>query len=285
MRNCAAKSRRFQRQNTEMHENKMTRTTEAGPLWRIVSTPLPTRWGVFQIHGFERDVSNGSREVETALAIVLGDPTEGVPLLRIHSQCFTGEVLRSLRCDCNDQLEMAMGAIATERRGLVIYEYQEGRGIGLMAKLQAYELQDAGLDTVEANHALGFKADGRDFSLPAAILRDLGIGRVRLLTNNPRKVRALSDAVMYIVAQIRCEAPITPHSVRYLRAKKEKLGHALTFRHLAGGDDPESARAGEWASNLNSRADSLHEILTLLCGEHGRAIDAGGRARGIEAQL
>src|SRR4029077_2782042 len=120
--------------------------------------------------GFERQVSNGSQRAETALAIVLGELTSGAPLLRIHSQCFTGEVLGSLRCDCNDQLEMAMKAIATEGRGLVIYEYQEGRGIGLMAKLQAYELQDAGIDTVQANHALGFKGDCRDFSLPAAIL-------------------------------------------------------------------------------------------------------------------
>ena len=144
--------------------------------------------------------------IETALAIVMGDLTEGVPLLRIHSQCFTGEVLGSLRCDCHDQLEMAMQAIAEEGRGLVIYEYQEGRGIGLMAKLQAYELQDAGFDTVEANHALGFKADYRDFSLPAAILRDLGIKRVRLLSNNPRKASALADGGIEVVAQLACEA-------------------------------------------------------------------------------
>jgi GTP cyclohydrolase II len=109
-----------------------------GALWRIASTRMPTRWGMFDAIGYERDVSNGTRRVESALAMVMGDPTEGVPLLRIHSQCFTGEVLGSLRCDCRDQLEMAMHAIAEEGRGLVIYEYQEGRGIGLRAKLEAY---------------------------------------------------------------------------------------------------------------------------------------------------
>jgi 3,4-dihydroxy 2-butanone 4-phosphate synthase / GTP cyclohydrolase II len=199
-------------------------------LWRVVSARMPTKWGMFEAIGFERDVSNESQRVETALALVLGDPTEGAPLLRIHSQCFTGEVLGSLRCDCYEQLEMAMQAIAKEGRGLVIYEYQEGRGIGLMAKLQAYELQDAGLDTVEANHALGFKADFRDFSLPAAILRDFGICRVRLLTNNPRKSRALLDAGIEVVAQIPCEAAPTPYSLAYLRAKKERMGHALSLR-------------------------------------------------------
>src|SRR5271166_1835031 len=165
---------------------------QTGALWRVASTRMPTKWGMFDAIGFERDISKGTRGVETALALVMGHLTEGVPLLRIHSQCFTGEVLGSLRCDCHDQLEMAMQAIAKEGHGLVIYEYQEGRGIGLMAKLQAYELQDAGIDTVEANHALGFKADCRDFSLPAAILRDLGIKRVRLLSNNPRKASALA---------------------------------------------------------------------------------------------
>jgi len=199
-------------------------------LWRVVSARMPTKWGMFEAIGFERDVSNESQRVETALALVLGDPTEGAPLLRIHSQCFTGEVLGSLRCDCYEQLEMAMQAIAKEGRGLVIYEYQEGRGIGLMAKLQAYKLQDAGLDTVEANHALGFKADFRDFSLPAAILRDFGICRVRLLTNNPRKSRALLDAGIEVVAQIPCEAAPTPYSLAYLRAKKERMGHARSLR-------------------------------------------------------
>jgi GTP cyclohydrolase II len=202
---------------------------QTGPLWRIASARMPTRWGMFDAIGFERDVSNGNRRVETALALVMGDPTDGVPLLRIHSQCFTGEVLGSLRCDCHDQLEMAMKAIAEEGHGLVIYEYQEGRGIGLMAKLEAYELQDAGLDTVEANHALGFKADCRDFSLPAAILRDFGIRQVRLLSNNPRKASALAKNGIELVAQLACEAVPNPHAIAYLRAKKEKMGHALSL--------------------------------------------------------
>src|SRR3977135_1528325 len=209
---------------------KTMRAAQTGPLWRVASARMPTRWGMFDAVGFERDVSNGTPRVETALAIVMGDLAEGVPLLRIHSQCFTGEVLGSLRCDCHDQLEMAMQAIAEEGRGLVIYEYQEGRGIGLMPKLEAYELQDAGLDTVEANHALGFKADCRDFTLPAAILRDLGIKRVRLLSNNPRKAKALAENGIELVVQLSCEAVPNPHSLAYLRTKKERLGHTLSLR-------------------------------------------------------
>src|SRR6266567_6754387 len=208
---------------------KTMRAAHAGALWRIASARMPTRWGTFDVIGFERDVSNGTQRVETALAMVMGDLSEGVPLLRIHSQCFTGEMLGSLRCDCRDQLETAMQAIAAEGRGLVIYEYQEGRGIGLMAKLQAYELQDAGIDTVEANHALGFKADCRDFSLPAAILHDLRITRVRLLTNNPHKVHALSGAGIEIVEQLPCEVVPTAHSLAYLQTKKQKMGHSLNL--------------------------------------------------------
>ena len=200
------------------------RTAQIDPLWRIVSTRMPTKWGMFDAIGFERDGPNGIQRVETALAIVLGDLTEGVPLLRIHSQCFTGEVLGSLRCDCNDQLEDGHAGHRQEGRGLVIYEYQEGRGIGLMAKLEAYELQDAGIDTVEANHALGFRADCRDFSLPTAILHDLGIKRVRLLSNNPRKASALADGGIEVVAQLPCEAAPNDHSLAYLRTKKKQWG-------------------------------------------------------------
>jgi 3,4-dihydroxy-2-butanone 4-phosphate synthase/GTP cyclohydrolase II len=182
---------------------------------------------MFQTVGFEHEISNGTH---TALAIVLGDLKQSeAPLVRIHSQCFTGEVLGSLRCDCGDQLDLAMQAIAEEGSGLVIYEHQEGRGIGLMSKLQAYALQDEGLDTIEANHALGFDADHRDFSLSVAILRDLGISRVRLLTNNPKKSCALVDAGIEVVEQLPCEAAANSYSLPYLRAKKEKMGHALTL--------------------------------------------------------
>jgi GTP cyclohydrolase II len=226
---------------------------KTGTLWRIVSTRMPTRWGMFEGIGFERDGSNGIQRVETALALVMGDLTKGVPLLRIHSQCFTGEVLGSLRCDCHDQLEMAMQIIADEGRGLVIYEYQEGRGIGLMAKLEAYELQDAGLDTVEANHALGFKADCRDFGLPAAILRDLGINRVRLLSNNPRKASALIANGVEVVAQLSCEAAPNPHSFAYLRTKKERLGHVLTLQRS------DATRARRIASDVPASHIGDHE--------------------------
>src|SRR5712672_299750 len=201
-------------------------------LRRVVSTQLPTRWGMFQALGFEREVVNGIGRIETALAFVMGNFTEGAPLLRIHSQCFTGEMLGSLRCDCNAQLELAMRAIAEEGRGLLIYEYQEGRGIGLMAKLRAYALQDAGLDTVDANHALGFPTDCRDFSLPAAILHELGIRRIRLLSNNPYKAMALSAAGI-AVSQVPCEVAPTPYSLSYLRAKKEKMGHHLGLHEPA----------------------------------------------------
>jgi GTP cyclohydrolase II len=149
--------------------------------------------------------------------------------LRIHSQCLTGEVLKSLRCDCGDQLELAMRSIAEERCGVLIYEHQEGRGIGLMAKLRAYALQDEGLDTIAANQALGFEADSRDFRLPVAVLNHLGIRRVRLLSNNPQKLRALVEGGIDVVARIPCETPPSPHALVYLRSKKERMGHALSL--------------------------------------------------------
>jgi GTP cyclohydrolase II len=252
---------------------------QTGTLWRVASTQMPTKWGIFDAIGFERDASKGTRGVETALALVMGDLTEGVPLLRIHSQCFTGEVLGSLRCDCHDQLEMAMQAIAKEGRGLVIYEYQEGRGIGLMAKLRAYELQDAGLDTVEANHALGFKCDCRDFRLPAAILRDLGVERVRLLSNNPRKATALAESGIEVVAQLACEVAPNPHSFAYLRAKKERMGHALSFWQCQSMDRTKhspiqrSCRQKEHRPQVNSAAPTVaitsHAASARRRGLHG----------------
>ena len=216
----------------------------AGTVRRIVSTRLPTRWGLFQAIAFEREVFDGDRPLETAVALVLGDPTGGAPLVRIHSQCFTGEVLGSLRCDCGEQLEMALEAIASEGRGLLIYEHQEGRGIGLVAKLQAYKLQDGGLDTLEANDVLGFSADYRDYRLPVAILRNLGVDRVRLLSNNPDKARALSDAGIEVIARIPCEVAPNLHSSAYLRVKKEKMGHALRLGRRHRSEDEELPTTG-----------------------------------------
>ncbi|MGA7136065.1 MAG: GTP cyclohydrolase II [Terriglobales bacterium] len=200
---------------------------------RVASTHLPTVFGVFDLIGFERAgferTSPANQERETALAMTLGDLQDGVPLLRIHSQCLTGEALGSLRCDCRGQLEVAMSTIAEEGFGLVIYLHQEGRGIGLMAKLQAYALQDRGLDTIEANEALGFDADCRDFSLAVAVLHELNVGQVRLMSNNPQKVEALTKGGIEVVDLIACEAPPSPYALSYLRTKKKKMGHSLTI--------------------------------------------------------
>src|SRR6201993_3873651 len=192
---------------------------------RVACTRLPTKWGIFQAIGFQWEVCNGTRRVETAVALLWGDMTGNAPLLRIHSQCLTGDALGSLRCDCGEQLELAMRAIVREKSGLLIYEHQEGRGIGLMAKLQAYALQDKGLDTVEANHALGFDADCRDFGLPMAILHVLKISQVRLLSNNPEKHQALVQAGIEVTERISCEMTPNIHALSYLRTKKEKMGH------------------------------------------------------------
>src|SRR5215831_9867597 len=150
---------------------------------KVAEADFPTRWGQFRIFGFEGHVGD-DRRVETAVALVMGDIHSAPPLVRIHSQCLTGDVFGSLRCDCRQQFELAISTIAGEGAGILIYEQQEGRGIGLMPKLQAYELQDAGLDTVEANEKLGFKADHREFALPAEVLKSLGVSRVRLMSNN-----------------------------------------------------------------------------------------------------
>lgn len=162
------------------------------------------------------------------MALVMGDAHSAAPLVRIHSQCLTGDVFGSLRCDCRQQLEMALSMIANEGAGILIYEQQEGRGIGLMPKLQAYELQDSGLDTVEANERLGFKADHREFGLPAAILKQLGVKQVRLLSNNPDKVAALENAGITVAERVPCEVVPSSHAEEYLRTKQEKLGHLFT---------------------------------------------------------
>ena len=214
-------------------ENGMDKRAQHRGIRTVVSTHLPTVFGVFDLIGFERagfDRANmAKREPETALVMRLGDLQDTVPLLRIHSQCFTGEVLGSLRCDCRGQLEVAMSTIAEQGVGLVIYLHQEGRGIGLMSKLQAYALQDQGLDTIEANEALGFDADCRDFSLAVAVLHELKVQQVRLMTNNPQKVEALTKGGIEVIELIPCEAPPNPYALSYLRTKKEKMGHSLTI--------------------------------------------------------
>jgi len=199
----------------------------ANAVQQLASADFPTRWGKFRIHGFRAEsASDGS--VEEAVALVTGDVHSTPPLVRIHSQCLTGDVFHSLRCDCRQQLEMALSMIRETGAGILIYEQQEGRGIGLMAKLQAYELQDAGLDTVEANERLGFKADQRDFALPGQMLKALGVTRVRLLSNNPEKVDALERAGVEVVERVPCEVTPSPHAEEYLKTKKEKLGHLFS---------------------------------------------------------
>jgi GTP cyclohydrolase II len=196
---------------------------------QVASADFPTRWGHFRIFGFRSGVpSDGKNSVEEAIALVMGDVTAAPPLVRIHSQCLTGDVFHSLRCDCRQQLELSLSQISADGAGILIYEQQEGRGIGLMAKLQAYALQDAGLDTVEANERLGFKADHRDFTLPAEILKALGATRVRLLSNNPHKVEALERAGVRVIERVPCEVTPSPHAEEYLKTKKEKLGHVFT---------------------------------------------------------
>jgi GTP cyclohydrolase II len=203
----------------------------ANAVQQIASADFPTRWGKFRIYGFRAGTgSDGNRQVEEAVALVMGDIHSTAPLLRIHSQCLTGDVFHSLRCDCRQQLEMALSMIRHQGAGILIYEQQEGRGIGLMAKLQAYELQDAGLDTVEANERLGFKADQRDFLLPGQILKALGVSRVRLLSNNPDKVDALQRAGIEVVERVPCEVEAGPDAEEYLKTKKEKLGHLFSSR-------------------------------------------------------
>jgi GTP cyclohydrolase II len=194
---------------------------------QLASADFPTRWGQFRIYGFRLEsAQNGNPE--EAVALMMGDIHASPPLVRIHSQCLTGDVFGSLRCDCRQQLELALSMIAGEGAGILIYEQQEGRGIGLIPKLQAYELQDAGLDTVEANERLGFKADHREFALPAEILKVLGVKAARLLSNNPDKVSALERAGITVSERVPCEVAPSAHAQEYLKTKREKLGHLFT---------------------------------------------------------
>jgi GTP cyclohydrolase II len=193
---------------------------------KVAEADFPSRFGHFRIFGFE-GLKPG--ETEEAVVLKIGDLSPGTPapMVRIHSQCLTGDVLLSLRCDCRSQLELAVEQIVEAGRGLLIYEHQEGRGIGLMNKLRAYELQDAGLDTVEANLQLGFAADLRDYLLPASILKFFGISEVRLLSNNPDKVSALEQAGIRVVERVPLMAPELETTAEYLKTKREKMGHLI----------------------------------------------------------
>jgi GTP cyclohydrolase II len=198
----------------------MSRTTQIQP---VAEANFPTRFGLFRIYGFERRAGN---EIEEAVALKMGDlAADPPPLVRIHSQCLTGDVFHSLRCDCRAQLELALEAIAREGRGLLIYENQEGRGIGLLNKLRAYQLQDQGADTVEANEQLGFAADLRAYQLPPAILHYFGLAAVRLMSNNPGKIRALEQSGIRVAERVPAIAAGIESAQAYLETKRDKLGH------------------------------------------------------------
>ncbi len=187
---------------------------------KVAEADFPSRFGHFRIYGF----TDGSEE---AVVLKMGDLSGPPPLVRIHSQCLTGDVFHSLRCDCRAQLELAIESIAQAGRGLLIYEHQEGRGIGLLNKLRAYELQDEGADTVEANERLGFKADLRGYELPAAIIRFFGLEAVKLMSNNPEKIEALERAGVRVAERVPCIVEPVKSTEEYLRTKREKLGHLL----------------------------------------------------------
>jgi len=197
----------------------------------VASCRLPTPWATFELHGF-REPENGAEHV----ALVLGELSHGGPALcRIHSECLTGDVFCSLRCDCGAQLHAAMQAIATQGRGILLYARQEGRGIGLLNKIRAYRLQDAGADTVEANEQLGFEADPRNYDACAPLLAHFGVRSVRLLTNNPGKMEWLQRDGIEVVERLSLQAGRNVHNDRYLQTKALKLGHLLDSPHS---DDP-----------------------------------------------
>lgn len=193
----------------------------------VESSLLPTPWAVFDMHGFADDA-----EGKEHVVLTLGDIADGQPVLaRIHSECLTGDALFSMRCDCGAQLQAALKNIAAEGRGMLLYLRQEGRGIGLMNKIRAYKLQDEGADTVEANEALGFGADMRDYGMCKVMLDHLSVKSVRLMTNNPRKVKALTDQGIIVSERRALHEGNNPHNEKYLKTKAGKLGHMLGSEH------------------------------------------------------
>jgi len=214
---------------------------------RVATAEMPTLYGEFEIYAYETSIDD-----ETHLALTIGDLNGDEPILaRVHSRCLTGDTFGSLRCDCGDQLKQAMKMIQEEGRGVLIYMHQEGRGIGLKNKLKAYMLQDSGLDTVEANEKLGFKADLRDYGIGAQILCDLGLRKVKLMTNNPRKIAALAGHGLEVVERVPIEIAPNKSNIEYLRTKQEKLGHVFNWRF-----EEEVLKNGESISGQSDRNKS-----------------------------
>ena len=229
-------------------------------LKQVADVNFPTSWASFRLLAFEATHKNkitGREGLETTLALVLGDIHAAPPLLRIHSQCATGEVFHSLRCDCRDQLHQALSAIAEEGAGLLLYEHQEGRGIGLMEKLRAYSLQDRGFDTIEANLRLGHEVDLRDYAVPVAILHFLEVRSVRLITNNPDKITAVLSAGIEIAERIGADVQFNAHSARYLATKRDKLGHLVTSSPTASSGMPRLSTCASVAGRSNDAVVSL----------------------------
>jgi GTP cyclohydrolase II len=219
---------------------------------QIADVLLPTPWADFRLLAFEGSrADRNSKEVETALALVLGDIHKTPPLVRIHSQCTTGEIFHSLRCDCHDQLHLALRVISEQGAGVIVYEHQEGRGIGLMEKLRAYQLQDQGLDTVEANLHLGHPVDLRNYALCVEVLRFLKIRSLQLMTNNPDKIAAVRSSGIEIARRVNAEVPGNPHSDNYLAAKRDKMGHlsSTTTGLLVVGAHPGRATSSSTAGH------------------------------------
>lgn len=225
---------------------------------QIADVRLPTRWANFRLLAFEGWQIEGELKEdrrETVLALMLGDIHSSPPVVRIHSQCMTGEVFHSLRCDCHDQLHLALRTIANEGAGIVLYEQKEGRGIGLMEKLRAYQLQDQGLDTIEANLRLGHAVDLRDYQSAVDVLRFLDVRSVRLMTNNPEKIDAVLSCGIKIVERLSADVASSPYSARYLAIKRERLGHLSSEGHAG----PKATQVGN---------SPTLEVLLQGFGEH-----------------
>jgi GTP cyclohydrolase II len=228
----------FEPSGTDYAIHELSRGFSLNTLKQIAAVTLPTRWANFRVLAFEGErLGSGTKKghAETALALILGDIHSAPPIVRIHSQCATGDVFHSLRCDCHDQLHLALRAIADEGSGILVYEHQEGRGIGLMEKLRAYELQERGLDTIEANLRLGHAVDLRDYVLAVDILKFLEVCSIRLMTNNPEKINAVISSGIEIIERLSADVPENSHSAHYVATKRERLGHLSGLTHEFAG--------------------------------------------------